>query len=60
MFEEKPKKEKPKTSKESKMIKPLKDFCFSFNGKTYDLKKGKSIEVPEMFWANLKTEKVIK
>lgn len=53
------KEESTEVVKEPKKLKALKDFKFSFNGKTYDLKKGKVVEVPKILLANLKTEKVI-
>lgn len=52
--------EKPKKKKGSKIIKPLKNFIFDHNGRTYILEEGKEIEIPEIFLANLLTEKVIK
>ena len=42
-----------------KKVKPLKDFRIKFNQYDIVLKKGEEIEVPEIFLANLKTEKVI-
>ncbi len=50
---------KVKTKKKKDLI-ALRDFSFSFNGKSYFIKKGDKIKVPEMFLQNLKTEKVIK
>ncbi len=61
MFEEQEKKEiKSKSKKGMKSIVALRDHKFAFNGAVYDLQKGESYEMPEMFLANLKTEKVIK
>ena len=45
---------------ELKKVKPLKDFVIKHNAYYFELKKGESIEVPEIFIQNLKTEKVIK
>jgi len=52
--------EKPKPSKNVKLPVALKDFKFCFGKTIYDLKKGEEVNVPKMFLANLKTEKVIK
>lgn len=61
MTEETKKKEKPvKKKSRPKAIKPLKDFLFAHGKDVYNLKEGIEIEIPEIFLANLKTEKVIK
>lgn len=53
---------KPAETKEVKTSKvvPLKDFSFKYGKEKYELVKGKEVSLPEMFLANLKTEKVIK
>ena len=45
--------------KGTKQVKPLKDFVILQNDFRLELEKGKSVEVPSKFLANLKTEKVI-
>lgn len=62
MFDEKEEKteEVVKSAKGSKSIKALRDFCFMFENKIYDLKEGEKYDVPACLLANLKTEKVIK
>lgn len=51
--------EKTKEKSSGKKIKAKKDFKFSHGKEIYEIKKGETVEVPEMFLANLKTEKVI-
>ena len=36
-----------------------KDFKFEFNEYKFELKKGEEFEMPELFKANMKTEKII-
>ena len=42
-----------------KDVNPKKDFRCFFDGKDYQMEKGKSLKVDERLLANLKTEKVI-
>jgi len=53
------KQEEVETGRKKKLI-ALKDFKFKHGKDVYEIKKGKEVKVPEMFLANLKTEKVIK
>lgn len=46
-------------SRKKKLI-ALKDFKFKHGKKVYEIKEGKEVNVPKIFLANLKTEKVIK
>lgn len=64
MSDKKNSSEVDKTSSENKPVKTFKgkakkDFKISFNKYEFELKKGEEFEVPELFKANLKTEKVI-
>lgn len=52
--------EEVKTKSELVKVKPLKDFKIRMNEFSYNLEKGKELEVHKMFLSNLKTEKVIK
>lgn len=56
--EEKPKEVKKPSGKT--LIKPLKDWHIVFNEYDIYLKEGEEIEIPDMFLAPLKTDKVIK
>lgn len=47
-------------AKKEQKILALKDFKFKHGKDVYELKKGEKVEVPKMFIANLRTEKVIK
>ena len=51
--------EKPEASKGMIRVLPLKDWRIKFNEYDIVLKEGEEVEVPAMFEANLKTEKVI-
>ena len=48
-----------KPKKSTTEIKPKLDFIIKMNQFYYELKKGKKIEVNNIFLENLKTEKVI-
>ena len=50
----------PKKASGKNVVTPLKDWHIVFNEYDIHLKEGVEIEVPEMFLAGLKTEKVIK
>ena len=56
------KKEMKPVVKEIKLVEvaPLKDHVIKHNAYFYELKKGKTAKVAEIFLAALKTEKVIK